>query len=296
MEEIKESFKQAISKRIESPLFGFIALSWITANWDNIIVVLMSKKPIEETLKIILSQEDPYNIKRLILPILIGSSLAAIYPYLQLMLEWFHGKAMIIKNDKSTTQQTKKYENIITLSKTKAEAELADEKARLEERNNIELQHEKAKTEIEEEKEKQKKAQLNTEKLVENYSSLEKEYTQLTNELLKTQNTYNDLIIKCNIIIEKIKKSEKIENPQTLDELYNDLNKLIENEALLSRATIDFHKTLVKKGEDEKIKTKTINRASFDYSKNNGIFVIKNGLEEFSLKFSKASDSSIYLY
>lgn len=174
MEEIKESFKQAISKRIESPLFGFIALSWITANWDNIIVVLMSKKPIEETLKIILSQEDPYNIKRLILPILIGSSLAAIYPYLQLMLEWFHGKAMIIKNDKSTTQQTKKYENIITLSKTKAEAELADEKARLEERNNIELQHEKAKTEIEEEKEKQKKAQLNTEKLVENYSSLEK--------------------------------------------------------------------------------------------------------------------------
>ncbi|KHS68226.1 hypothetical protein RC77_11460 [Pectobacterium brasiliense] len=203
---------------------------------------------------------------------------------------------MIIKNDKSTTQQTKKYENIITLSKKKAEAELADEKARLEERNNIELQHEKAKTEIEEEKEKQKKAQLNTEKLVENYSSLEKEYTQLTNELLKTQNTYNDLIIKCNIIIEKIKKSEKIENPQTLDELYNDLNKLIENEALLSRATIDFHKTLVKKGEDEKIKTKTINRASFDYSKNNGIFVIKNGLEEFSLKFSKASDSSIYLY
>ncbi|MEL7629223.1 hypothetical protein AAGW04_09490 [Pectobacterium aroidearum] len=296
MEELKESFKQALSKRIESPLFGFIALSWISANWDNIITVVMSKEAIEKTIEIILNQTDPYHFKRLILPILIGSFLAAVYPYLQLSLEWLHGKALLIKNSKNTNRELNKYQDIIMLSKKKAEADIADEKARTEEKNKLSLQDEKAKTEIEEEKEKQKKAQLNTEALVENYNSLEKEYTQLTNDLFKTQNIYNELIIKCSTIIEEIKKFGAIDNSQSLNEFHTNLNELIKNEISSANETIKSHKTILKKDEGENIKKRITNRASFDYSTNNGILIINNGSDEFSLKFSKASDSTIRLY
>lgn len=58
LEELKESVKQAISKRLESPLFGFITLSWIATNWDNILILIFSKEPIEKNIYIILNQED----------------------------------------------------------------------------------------------------------------------------------------------------------------------------------------------------------------------------------------------
>ena len=98
MEDLKNSIKQAVTKRIGSPLFGFIALRWISTNWDNILTLMFSKEPIEKTIYIILNLEENYYLKRLILPVIIGTLMTITYPYLQLAVEWVHGKARKIRN------------------------------------------------------------------------------------------------------------------------------------------------------------------------------------------------------
>ncbi|WP_145600804.1 hypothetical protein [Yersinia frederiksenii] len=137
MEEITNSVKNAISKRLDSPLFGFILLSWFAANWSNILFVLFSERTIEERIKIISKSTLLNYFCYLLLPVLIGVSLAIIYPYAQGWIDRKHAKAIELKREREKFNKLREYEDLIDLAEIKAKSE----NATLEE--NTRIQHKK---------------------------------------------------------------------------------------------------------------------------------------------------------
>ncbi|MFK3696734.1 hypothetical protein [Serratia bockelmannii] len=51
---LKESVTLALKERLSNPLWGYILLSWIGFNWQNIAKLFMSKKTVEERNKILM--------------------------------------------------------------------------------------------------------------------------------------------------------------------------------------------------------------------------------------------------
>ncbi len=303
MEELKESFKQAVFKRIDSPLFGFIALSWISANWDNILTLILSKEPIEKSIYIIMNQDDSYYINRLLLPVLAGSLLAIAYPYLQLVLDGLHSQARKTRNKKNTESIIEELQNKIDISIIKAQADMADERAKSNEQNNHLLSNEIKKTEIEQEKEKQTKAKLNIDELEAQYDSIKNENNKLISDSLAVEKKYSENIIKCGQIIELIEQFNKIENSQSLNKLKAELSNIINDDSIRkAKNLIQLNNTFERvqqnrnKQSQEHAKNNRINTISFDYSTNNGIVKTHDNDIGFSLRFSKADSSSLYLY
>lgn len=54
---LKESVTLALKERLSNPLWGYILLSWIGFNWQNIAKLFMSKKTVEERITDIISQD-----------------------------------------------------------------------------------------------------------------------------------------------------------------------------------------------------------------------------------------------
>ncbi len=48
MNELAEAVKKTLIDRINTPLFGFIVISWVMFNWDNILFVMFSQLTIEQ--------------------------------------------------------------------------------------------------------------------------------------------------------------------------------------------------------------------------------------------------------
>ncbi|MFJ5467145.1 hypothetical protein ACIPSG_15765 [Pectobacterium sp. CHL-2024] len=292
MEDLKNSIKQAVTKRIGSPLFGFITLSWISTNWDNILTLMFSKEPIEKTIYIILNLEGNYYLKRLILPIIIGTLMTITYPYLQLAVEWIHGKARKIRNKNNTEIEVERYNNSIDISKIKAKADIADERAKIDEENALQLEIEIGKTGIELEKEKQKRSQLNIDQLENTYTTLKKDNDELTRKSFKVEKSLNTMIIKCGDIINLIDEFNRIDNSKSLNDLKDKIKNSIKDDINNARKYSELYKKMDRITNNKK----GINRIDFDYSTDNGVVSIKDNEDVFSLKFSKSDKYSIHFY
>ncbi|POD90710.1 hypothetical protein [Pectobacterium odoriferum] len=292
MEDLKNSIKQAVTKRIGSPLFGFITLSWISTNWDNILTLMFSKEPIEKTIYIILNLEENYYLKRLILPIIIGTLMTITYPYLQLAVEWIHGKARKIRNKNNTAIEVERYNNSIDISKIKAKADIADERAKIDEENALQLEIEIGKTGIELEKEKQKRSQLNIDQLENTYTTLKKDNDELTRKSFKVEKSLNSMIIKCGDIINLIDEFNRTDNSKSLNDLKDKIKSSIGYDINNARKYSELYKKMDRITNNKK----GINRIDFDYSTDNGVVSIKDNEDVFSLKFSKADKYSIHFY
>ncbi|MBH2771220.1 hypothetical protein I5L29_02605 [Serratia marcescens] len=82
-----DSVKKTLLDRINTPLFGFILLSWIMFNWDNILFVMLSDVSIENRITAIKkSGEFPY--KNLICPVASGFIFSVAFPYIQLVISY----------------------------------------------------------------------------------------------------------------------------------------------------------------------------------------------------------------
>lgn len=92
MDSVKDSISQAMKERFTNPLWGYIILSWGGFNWQNLAWLFMSKQDVEKRIEMITSQTWFY-CHYLLLPILVGASLAALSPYFKLGLSIIHKKA-----------------------------------------------------------------------------------------------------------------------------------------------------------------------------------------------------------
>jgi hypothetical protein len=86
---LKESVTLALKERLSNPLWGYILLSWIGFNWQNIAKLFMSKKTVEERITDIVSQ-DWFYVHFLVAPLILGVLLAIISPYLKQWLSAAH--------------------------------------------------------------------------------------------------------------------------------------------------------------------------------------------------------------
>lgn len=169
---IKNSITQALKDRLSSPVWGYILLSWLGFNWQNIARLFMSSNDVEYRIFEITNQEWFYP-HYFIAPVAVGCALAGGSPYLQLMLSWVHKKAEASHNKGVNSKLEQKYRDEIKLASLKAQASTADE-----------LELEVSKTKRIEQQEAQKKAVLDTKTLEAQFEVLTKQKEKLDEDLL----------------------------------------------------------------------------------------------------------------
>lgn len=82
-----DSVKKTLLDRINTPLFGFILLSWIMFNWDNILFVMLSDASIENRI-IAIKKSGEFPYKNLICPVVSGFIFSVAFPYAQLVISY----------------------------------------------------------------------------------------------------------------------------------------------------------------------------------------------------------------
>ncbi|MGP1052087.1 hypothetical protein ACJ8PG_24495, partial [Serratia sp. CY68758] len=121
MNELAEAVKKTLVDRLNTPLFGFIAISWVMFNWDNILFVIFSKLTIEQRISGLRAMEFFY-CKTIILPAVTGFVLSIVFPYLQVLISIFQIAAQKI-NDKITLGREKlECEAVMQLAAVRAKA------------------------------------------------------------------------------------------------------------------------------------------------------------------------------
>jgi len=226
MDSLKDSISQAIKERFTSPLWGYIILSWFGFNWQNLAWLFMSKQDVEKRIELITSQNWFYS-HYLFLPIFIGGVLAALSPYLKVLLSLIHKKA---------EQQLTNVERDRSLNSLQIEIDIIEKTA---ERNfpsrQAEAKEQKRLIEIEEE---QKQLPLKTESLLKEHASLSSKIKILNKELNehvilkeKLSSEIDDLKNKTNEIIDIFKQYNAPGNHEeikkfvkAISEIFKDIN------------------------------------------------------------------------
>ncbi|MEL5557118.1 hypothetical protein [Serratia ureilytica] len=116
-----ESVKKTLMDRINTPLFGFIFISWVIFNWDNILFVMFSELTIEQRIKAIKLSPDLYS-KGLLCPVSSGFLFSVAFPYLQWGVSFLQRKAQKLLDKNSEKRELAEYATIKALAKERAEA------------------------------------------------------------------------------------------------------------------------------------------------------------------------------
>ncbi|HEJ7948439.1 TPA: hypothetical protein SMI10_004725, partial [Serratia liquefaciens] len=123
MEDLTEAVKKTLVDRINTPLFGFIVISWVMYNWSNILFVILSKLTIEQRLNSLRAEGWWLIVYGLVLPAITGFTLSVVFPYLQLGVNKLQKGAQNRNDLLSVYRERKEYKAAIALSKIRAKAE-----------------------------------------------------------------------------------------------------------------------------------------------------------------------------
>lgn len=212
MEALKDSVKEAINKRLESPIFGFIFLSWVVANWDTILILAFSKETMEARIANIATQDIYYYFRRVVLPVVSGIVLAVIYPYCHIIMDKLHNKAVKHKDKAQLETALRKLDEDIILSEKKAEADIADEKYRSFSRDALTLQEEENKTKIEREKTEQEVAKLGIEQAINALKEVEEATIRLKEDQLLAERNLASLVNPMFMLMRKFTRMGRVIN------------------------------------------------------------------------------------
>ncbi|CAI1775760.1 Uncharacterised protein [Serratia entomophila] len=124
-----ESVKKTLVERINTPLFGFIFLSWIAFNWDNILFVMLSEASIEKRISAIKLGSEFY-FKGLVCPAFSGFILSVAFPYLQLLVSSLQKWALPFIDKNNNKAALRGYASDVALANSKADAAIATELAK----------------------------------------------------------------------------------------------------------------------------------------------------------------------
>ncbi|MDW5510243.1 hypothetical protein [Serratia proteamaculans] len=193
MQELTDAVKKTLVDRINTPLFGFIILSWLSFNWSDIATLLLSKKDIQERINSINSTSDLFG-HSLLYPILLGYLLSVIFPYAQWTVSYLQRVAQRLLNSNNERMEQQEHNLTKKLAKLRAEAEGALEIEKIEIKNTI------ADKEIVIAQKRANLVELN-----DTYSDIQKEISNAESKLIKLkQETIN------------IENEVKDKNPNTI--------------------------------------------------------------------------------
>lgn len=258
MDELKKSLENAILKRFDSPLFGFIFLSWLATNWSNIFFLFLSKRTIEERIHALTNLSLVDYLQYLFLPIFIGIALAIIYPYAQIWLENLQRKAIKIRVEEDKARSKVAYEMVIELSDLKARAESATEDANkkiqnekeiIQKKQDVEIElieikkladeeviNQEKETKIKNEQEQQLIVSSRIDELVKGVADLKSELSRLDSSVnykkreLEGVNKEYDLTVSSLLqVIEKVKSYNTISNSKGLHDVTKEIVNIINN-------------------------------------------------------------------
>ncbi|MBH3289212.1 hypothetical protein I5N29_02055 [Serratia marcescens] len=196
MNELTDAVKKTLIERINTPLFGFISISWVMFNWDNILFVMFSKLTIEQRINGLRAAELFY-FKSFVLPVAVGFILSVIFPYLQILISILQRTAQSINDNINLSRERAACAAIISLAREKAQADGAVKRATAEENKELAI----AEDEI-------SKIRFGTHELEVNFNELNENITNGKSELaeLQAQIQQGELEIKL--------QESKIENMQ----------------------------------------------------------------------------------
>jgi hypothetical protein len=94
-----DSFKRVVNERISNPFLGAFVLFWLALNWATIAIVLMSKKPIEDTI-VYVSQNQLSIFRSVVSPLIFASLFNIIFPWISYWVSWYNDFVEIKKRCK----------------------------------------------------------------------------------------------------------------------------------------------------------------------------------------------------
>lgn len=234
MNELAEAVKKTLVDRLNTPLFGFIAISWVMFNWDNILFVIFSKLTIEQRISGLRAMEFFY-CKTVILPAVTGFVLSIAFPYLQVLISVFQMAAQKI-NDKITLDRERlECEAVMHLAAVRAKANNSVKIATAHEDRLLAMAEDEA-----------SKIRFNTNNLEVKFNSLNDDIVNKENELgnLKSYIEQNELDIG-----DMEKKIQKLEERHgEFEHVINYFNEYKAEANKLASTIISLKDTLTKAG------------------------------------------------
>jgi hypothetical protein len=124
-------------------------LSWLVANWSNILFLFLSNRTIEERISTLTRINFFDYLNHVFFPLFIGVCLAVVYPYAQIWLENKHRRAFMVRSLEEKEKAKEALKTIIEMADLKAQAEGATEYANKKRQNESDLQQRKQIAELE---------------------------------------------------------------------------------------------------------------------------------------------------
>lgn len=202
-----ESVKKTLMDRINTPLFGFIFISWVIFNWDNILFVMFSELTIEQRIKAIKLSPDLYS-RGLLCPVSSGFLFSVLFPYLQWLVSFLQRKAQKLLDKNSEKRELAEYAAIKALAKERAEAN-----------NAVAIEEAVAKLAATEKSKQAAQAEFDTEKIREDYRTAQSQVVKSTNDLSE---------ILTNIQNQREKELALMENVSELERKINEAKRELE--------------------------------------------------------------------
>lgn len=94
MDELTDAVKKTLIQRINTPLFGFVVLSWFGFNWSNFLIVLMGDGKLQDRIVLVKGEPD-ILLDSLVYPFFCGFVVAVIFPYLSHIVSFLQRYAQI---------------------------------------------------------------------------------------------------------------------------------------------------------------------------------------------------------
>ncbi|MFJ5441159.1 MULTISPECIES: hypothetical protein [Pectobacterium] len=195
-----EQVKQAFKERVSSPLWGYVFLSWLGFNWQNIAKLFMSKREVEVTIVGITSQEW-FFFHYIFMPVVVGAVLAAASPYLQQWLATAHKKAEKTRQKNNLAEDLRLLDEDMVKKKKIIELANIAELTEKSERDKLERQNARNESRL---------------------ALIRLRETSLTKSTQAIEKLYEDSQVKLNNLLNEIKLSE--ENHRVKIEAINDVS------------------------------------------------------------------------
>ncbi|HIE1305796.1 TPA: hypothetical protein ACXJRF_000657 [Serratia marcescens] len=117
-----DSVKKTLIDRINTPLFGFIVLSWIVFNWDLLLTVIFSKQMIATRIDFVKSS-NYYPYRMFIYPAISGFALSVAFPYIQWAVSFLQRIAQKLIDGNNLRRELAENNAVIALASSKADAD-----------------------------------------------------------------------------------------------------------------------------------------------------------------------------
>ncbi|ELI8070507.1 hypothetical protein RSG62_002620 [Yersinia enterocolitica] len=199
MNDLLKSVKETVIDRVRNPFFFCFILSWLYFNWQSVLIVTLSKKPIEERIAVLAGKLDPWHLNSLILPAISAFIIAVAFPYLGVAIRLLHLQYENISEGFIRKQKTRAYETISHVAQSKVKSDNAEE-----------LEKARIATKLAEEEESQLKSKLNMDALNTHYETLNLSIETLEKQIKSANETISTLSEKSISLQNEINESENI--------------------------------------------------------------------------------------